>query len=1132
MHKSSNSRRSFWALIITQFFGALNDNLFKILVSLFVVKTYLSQEQSVLQLMFINIFFVLPYLLFSPYAGYLADRYSKSQIIRLTKLLEVVVTLFGGFYLLQGNSTALLIVLFFMGLHSTLFSPAKYGIMPEILEEEELSRGNGYLEMWTFCAIIAGSALAGLILEVAGGSFYLPSVCIVAVAVLGLISSFFVAKVNATSPNKKRTLNPLHSFFVLSEIKKFKNLYLVIWGIAFFIGIGALYQLNIILFAKRSLALGDGATAAMLGVLGVGIGLGSIFAGRVSGGKVELGLVPLGALAIAISSLFLALMPNSFYLSLVYLLILGFGSGIYIVPFNAFLQAKSPEKLKGEYIAASNALSFAAMLLASVFLWLAIDICGFNPKGIFLIGGLVTLLVTYVIFNQMPQLFLRCLNWLLTHTLYSLKVYGKENIPSKGGALIVCNHVSFVDASLLWASIERPIRFLMYRSIYELPFIHFIVKRAGVIPIAAGDSPRETLRSLKAAREAIQNGELVCIFAEGGITRIGRLLGFQRGLEKIAKGLDAPIIPAYIDRMWGSIFSFKDGKFFWKRPREIPHPASVSYGKALPSSTATSQVRDAVQEIASVAFAKRSPDNQLLHSLFIKEVKRSPNKIAISDSSGKELSYRETLIAALSLSRLIKKLYAKQSMLGIYLPPSIGAVLANLALLFSGKIPVNLNYTAGENAVDSAISRCNIKTIISSRIFLEKLGSKADPRMVFIEDLLAQIPKQAKLFYLLASAILSRSKLEFFFLKKQRQNDLATIIFSSGSTGTPKGVMLSHANICSNIESLYEVFQLQKSDKILGVLPFFHSFGLTGTLWLPLISGASVVYHANPLDAALVGELVEKHKISLLMSTPTFLLSYIKKCSKEQFASLRYLVVGAEKLKPSIAEAFENKFGLTPLEGYGCTELSPVALLNVPNYQDELMTQVGHKPGTAGHPIPGVAVKIVDPETLSLLPQDTDGLLMVKGANVMLGYFQDEEKTKQVIVDGWYNTGDIARKDEDGFITITDRLSRFSKIAGEMVPHLAIEEAIQEVIGGSEQVCVVTSVADEKRGERLVVLMTKDLNPSDVRKGLSEKGLPNLWIPKEDSFYTIEGLPLLGSGKLDLKRIKEIAESKKDHENH
>jgi acyl-[acyl-carrier-protein]-phospholipid O-acyltransferase/long-chain-fatty-acid--[acyl-carrier-protein] ligase len=357
-------------------------------------------------------------------------------------------------------------------------------------------------------------------------------------------------------------------------------------------------------------------------------------------------------------------------------------------------------------------------------------------------------------------------------------------------------------------------------------------------------------------------------------------------------------------------------------------------------------------------------------------------------------------------------------------------------------------------------------------------------------------------------------------------NDLATIIFSSGSTGKPKGVMLSHENVTSNIQGLYQILSAKKSDVILGVLPFFHSLGFTGTLCFPVGSGVGVVYHANPLDAVTIGKLAEKYKATILIGTPTFMSAYTRKCTKEQFSKLRFVVTGAEKLKKSIVDAFYQKFDVTPLEGYGTTELSPIVSLGIPDYisKDEHIRQVGYKEGKVGHPLPGVAVKAVDPDTFNTLPTGQEGLILVKGANVMMGYLKDEEKTKEVIKNGWYITGDIGTIDDDGFVCITDRLSRFSKIGGEMVPHIKVEELIQEAIGAQEPACAVTSVSDEKKGEKLVVLYKGEIDVDNLWKKLNAQEMPKLWIPKRECFYKIEEIPLLGSGKFDLKKIKELAQ--------
>jgi acyl-[acyl-carrier-protein]-phospholipid O-acyltransferase/long-chain-fatty-acid--[acyl-carrier-protein] ligase len=331
--------------------------------------------------------------------------------------------------------------------------------------------------------------------------------------------------------------------------------------------------------------------------------------------------------------------------------------------------------------------------------------------------------------------------------------------------------------------------------------------------------------------------------------------------------------------------------------------------------------------------------------------------------------------------------------------------------------------------------------------------------------------------------------------------------------------MLSHYNVIGNIEAIAQLFWINSTDRIVGVLPFFHSFGFTVTIWFPMLAGCGVVYHPNPTDARAIGELVQQYKATLLLTTPTFCGTYIRKCTAEEFASLRYVLVGAEKLRQPVADAFREKFGVELLEGYGCTEMSPVVAVNAPNFSAGKDTQTGNKPGTAGHPLPGVAARIVDPVTFAPLPPNTEGLLLVKGSNRMLGYLNQPERTAEVFRDGWYITGDIALLDDEGFLRITDRLGRFSKIAGEMVPHLKVEEAIAKVLGDAP--CVVTGIPDDARGERLAVLYVHPtLTPEDLYRQISETDMPRLWIPKRENLYPVEALPQLGSGKLDLRGVK------------
>ncbi|HEX9144885.1 MAG TPA: AMP-binding protein, partial [Candidatus Binatia bacterium] len=611
-------------------------------------------------------------------------------------------------------------------------------------------------------------------------------------------------------------------------------------------------------------------------------------------------------------------------------------------------------------------------------------------------------------------------------------------------------------------------------------------------------------------------------FAEGAISRTGHVRPFKRGFEKIVEGLAAPVIPLHLDQLWGSMFSFKNGRFFWKWPNRIPYPVTVSFGKALPSTTDTHTLRQAVLELESNAARYRKSAGDLLHGRFIRTAKRRRFSFAMADTTGVELSFGKVLAGSLLFSRWVRNHCASERMIGVLLPASVGGVLVNVAILLAGKVPVNLNFTAGGETMASSMRQCGIKTVLTSRPFLSRIELDPLPGMVFVEEIRNGFSRWEKVWSAVCAFLVPSRLLERHFTQRQNAADLATVIFSSGSTGAPKGVMLSHRNVISNIESVGQVINFTPGDRILGVLPLFHSFGFTMTMWLPLISGFGAVYHPNPMDAKTIGEIAEKYRATLLISTPTFFSAYIRRCSRQQFATLRYAIAGAEKLRSQIAKAFKDKFGLELLEGYGCTELAPVVSVNLPDVVDGTERQIGNKPGTVGRPIPGVAVKIIDVETEQPQPCDREGLLLVKGENRMMGYLGQPELTAQAMRDEWYITGDIASIDEDGFIRITDRISRFSKIGGEMVPHMKIEDVINEILGSLAS--AVTAIPDEQRGEKLVVYYSENgITRDQLWEKLNQSELPKLWIPKREDIHQIPSIPLLGSGKVDLKTVRALA---------
>lgn len=730
-------------------------------------------------------------------------------------------------------------------------------------------------------------------------------------------------------------------------------------------------------------------------------------------------------------------------------------------------------------------------------------------------------------------LFVRLPLWILTHTLYRVRAHGTESIPKTGPVLIVSNHVSYIDAFILMTCVRRPIRFLVWAPFLGIPGIRVLLRLGNVIPIQGTAGPRAIIQALRTASEALAKGEVVCIFAEGGITRTGFILPFQRGFEQIVKKSPAPIVPVCVDHVWGSIFSFQGGKFFWKLPKRLPYLIHVNVGKPLPATANAFTVRQAIQRLSAESAIRRSSERKPVHREFVRQAVAHPFRSCILDQNAAkpELTYGETLVGVKILLKRLKPLLGEDPMIGVWLPPGAGAAIANICIACLGKTSVNLNYTSAPNIVQSSIQQCKITKILTSKLFIHKVPLDHGPgvELIYLEDFRKGITKSERILAFAGVLLLPGFIHEYWLmgLGGHKIDDICTIIFSSGSTGDPKGILLTHGNIAANAESTIQAIDPQPEDRLLGILPFFHSFGYTVTLWVPLQVGASTVYHANPLQSREIGELCKKHRCTIFLATPTFLRGYLKRCEPEDFKTLRIIVCGAEKMPPTLAQEFKQKFGVEPLEGYGCTELSPVAAVNVPNYEDGNTRQIGNKPGTIGQPIPGVAARIVKRDSLEDLPQGQEGLLLMCGANVMKGYLGRDDMTAKKIVDGgWYITGDLAFLDDEGFITITGREERFAKVGGEMVPLEKVEDELHLILNTNEKVCAVTAIPDPKKGERIIVLhlALNDTTPRDVWKQLNDRGLPNIYIPSQRDFYQVAELPILGSGKLDIKRCRLMAQ--------
>ena len=1104
----------------TQFLGAFNDNLFKIVVSMLAVRT-VAATRAGHELSIVSGVFILPFLLFSGYAGQVADIYSKRTVLVVSKSLEILAATLGLVAFAFGHLQLTYGVLFLIAVQATFFSPAKYGILPEMLPDRDLSRANGVLEMSTFVAIVLGTAIGGYLFDAWGRHLWLIGVLVVGVAIVGTASSFGIPRVPAAAAARRINRNPWSEIWSgIATLRRDRVLWLTVLGNSYFWFLGSLLQLVVILFGTQVMALSDTWVGILTAFAAIGIGVGSLLAGRLSGDKVELGLAPIGSIGMGVFAIALARSGHSFTLAAINLTLVGLFGGFFAVPLNALLQQRSAYAEKGRLMATNNFLNMVAIMFASAALWFFSDRLRLTPDRILLLFGALTLLSSIYVLSVVPEFLIRFSLWLLTHTVYRIRIVGQQHVPFRGPALLICNHLSHVDGLLVGACVQRFIRFLVYRPFYEHWMLHRLLKLMNAIPISAG---RDAMASLEQARRELQNGHVVCIFAEGSISRTGNMLPFKRGFERIADGLDVPIVPVYLDRVWGSIFSFKGGRFFWKWPVRVPYPVTVAFGEPLPSTTTAAEARLALQTLGCDLAMQRCPADESLGRQFVRTAKHQWRSFSMADAATAPLTFGRTLVASLLLAQWVRRRLPHESKVGLLLPASVGGALANLALSIAGRVSVNLNFTAGRESMAAAIDRCGIKTILTSRRFLSKAGIQPLDGMVFLEDVMGEFGRSARLPMFLTARLLPAWALNRLYVEPVDGDAVATIIFSSGSTGTPKGVMLTHRNVLANVDAIGQLYQLTDDDVLVGVLPFFHSFGFTGTIWFPLVSGFGVVYHPNPMDAKAIGELAARYRATLIISTPTFCASYIRKCEPDQFKHLRYAIVGAERLREPVAAAFKEKFGIDLLEGYGCTEMAPVVAVNVPNVEDGRERQRGTRVGSVGHPLPGVAAMIVDQATGEGPLFDRDGLLFVKGPNRMLGYLDDPDRTAGVLRDGWYVTGDIARIDEAGFIQITDRLSRFSKIGGEMVPHVRLEEQIQALVG-EHYSAVVTAVPDETKGERLVAFFTDpQITPHDVWERLCQTELPRLWLPKREDLHFTESIPTLGTGKVDLRGVRQLA---------
>lgn len=544
-------------------------------------------------------------------------------------------------------------------------------------------------------------------------------------------------------------------------------------------------------------------------------------------------------------------------------------------------------------------------------------------------------------------------------------------------------------------------------------------------------------------------------------------------------------------------------------------------------------VQAALISASAEAFACRPALNVPLGRMLLAGFKKHGASGHIVDGmDGSTTSYAKIFAAAAALSQRIKK-ETPQPRIGIALPPGRAGLIANMAAVLAGKIPVNFNFTAGKEAVESAIRQSGIDRILTADTFVRKVQSFPWPptrQLMFLERIMPQLKPKIIQWLIALKALPVAVLAKMLGLPAEGGDREAALIFTSGSSGEPKGVALSHRNIVTNVTQFALRLGLPSEDKILGSLPLFHSLGGTVTLWFPIMQGHPLVTFPSPLEVVKLAELVDQYRVALMLTTPTFLRGYLKRIKVEQLASLKLIVTGAEKLPPNLEEEFFRKFGKPVMEGYGLTETTPATNFNLPEPDNSPWPVLPlRRPGSVGQLLPGLALRITDPSTGAGLPVNQSGMIWFKGPNVFKGYLKQPRKTEEVLQDDWFRTGDIGRLDGDGFLFIEGRLSRFSKIGGEMVPHESVEEHITRALhleGDNERRIAVVGIPDEEKGEALVLISTVASEAVkqeiiQLRYTLLEQGVPSLWIPRR--LVRVEQIPVLASGKLDLKSCEKLA---------
>ena len=1122
MIKELMSSRRFAPLFWAQFCSALNDNVLKnglVIILLYGAATGHGDALVTVA----GAVFIFPFFVLSGLGGELADRYVKSVVARRLKFAEIFAAAFAALGFLLHSIPFLFVALALFGIVAALFGPVKYSMLPDQLSIGELATGNALVEGATFMAILIGTIAGGLLVS---QSTHMGWVC-AAILLLAILSWAFAARIPQTEPSAPDlvvTANPWVSTVHLlkslyAEPRLFDGMLIVSW---FWLA-GAVVLSLLPALIKGIVGGTEGVVTLCLAIFAIGIAAGSLFAAQLSHVRPNLALVPIGAIVMGISGVDIAwaighavsgsdITPAAFIASLTGMrliadfVIFAFGGGLFVVPSFAAVQAWSPVSERARVIAAGNILQAGFMVVGSLFVAL-LQTAGLAISWIFFGLAVACFGSVWFVLGKWGKEGVRDFGALLFRALFRVEVRGLENLPAPGTRMLITpNHVSLIDGPLVHATLPIDASFAVDTGIakawWARPFLkqirHYTMDPSK--PLAA----RDLIKLVSA-------GEPVVIFPEGRLTVSGSLMKVYDGTAMIADKADAIVVPVRIEGAQRSYLSYlKNGEIrrslFPKVTISILPPVKLSIPQSLKGKTRRNAAGAALQDVMIDAFVKNAMlDQTLFQGLAHAYRDRDTGKPVIQDALGTSLTYRKLILGAQVLSRKLEQGTSVGENIGVLLPNSAGVAVVFMALQTIGRVPAMLNFSAGPSNVQAAMKAAQVKTVLTSRAFIEKgkldklvSAIASDANVVYLEDIRASIGIADKIAGLLAGVA----------PRVAREADHpAVVLFTSGSEGTPKGVVLSHRNILANAAQALARVDANANDKVFNVLPVFHSFGLTGGMMMPLLAGIPIFMYPTPLHYRIVPELIYQTGATILFGTDTFLAGYARSAHAYDFRSLRLVLAGAEAVKERTRQIYMERYGVRILEGYGVTETAPVLAMNTP---------MANRQGTVGRlsplmqhrldPVPGI---------------EEGGRLSVRGPNVMLGYLRAENPgVLEPLPEGWHDTGDIVAIDPDGFITIKGRAKRFAKIAGEMVS-LSVVEAMAAALW-PQAMSVAVSIPDQRKGERIVLLTTqKDADRAALQRQARATGASELAVPAD--IRVVDKVPLLGSGKTDYVAATELA---------